>query len=257
MELEARLRRAQGSAEELASVLFDHSEEVLLALLDNPKLSEDHLRVLLSRKNLTRTFLHELGTRQRLLRPYAVKLALVRHPHAPRHLSLALLRHLYPFDLLRVAGTPAAPAELRRQAEEALVARLTMFSPGERLSLARQGGARLATALLADGEARIHQAALDNPHLTEEGVVRALRGQKVPPEAVSAIAAHPRWSCRYEVRLALIRNPATSLRSMLALLEQVLPQDLAELTADRLMPPDRRTYLTRLQASGRRPKPEA
>jgi len=246
MDLDERLRRAQGSAEELASVLFDHSEEVLLALLDNPRLTEEHVKVLLSRKGLGRKILAEIAARARLLRGYAVKLALARHPHSPRHVSLVLLRHLYPFDLVRVAATPAAGAELRRAAEEAIVARLPMFSLGERLTLARQGSARVAAGLLSDSEDQVIRTVLDNPRLTEEGVVRALREQDIGPQAARAVAAHPRWSSRYEVRLALIRNPATSFRCVLELVQQVRRRDLAELTADRMMPADRRAYLARL-----------
>jgi len=253
MELQERVRCGQGSAEELSSVLYDSSEEVLLALLDNPRLNDDHLQVLLSRKNLGRKVVRELASRARLVRTYAVKLALVRHPQTPRNVSLPLLRHLYPFDLIKVAATPGTPAELRRNAEEAMIARLAAFSLGVRLSMARQGSARVAAALLADSEARVFQAAMENPRLTEEGVVKALRGRTLSPEAVSAIATHPRWSCRYEARLALIRHPATSLRCMLRLVEQVRRQDLADLTADRLMPLDRREYLARLvrQSSAR------
>lgn len=249
MELEERLRRAGGSSEELSSVLFDPSEQVLLALLDNPRLTDEHLKVLLTRKNLSQAFLRELGSRERLLRDYPVKLALVRHPRTPRSLSLPLLRYLYLFDLVKVAATPGVPAELRRVAEEAVVARVTALSLGERLSLARHGTGRIATALLGDAEARVFCTALENPRLTEEGVLKTLREEKVTPEAVEAIAAHPRWSQRYEVRLGLIRNPATSLGRVLALVEQVRSSDLAELTADSRMPPNRRKYLARLVRS--------
>ncbi len=246
MDFSERLRRAGGSAEELSTVLYDTSEEVLLALLDNPRLTEEHLKVLLSRKNLGRTFLRELGARERLLRAYSVKLAFVRHAHAPRSVVLALLRHLYLFDLARVAATPAALAELRRGAEEAVVGRLGALSLGERLSLARQGTSRIAATLLGDTEHRVFRAALENPRLTEEAVVRTLKAEKLTPEVVEAIATHPRWSTRYEVRLALIRHPATSLHRVLALVGQVRRADLADLTSERRMPADRRLYLARL-----------
>ncbi len=246
MELEERLRRAGGSAEEISSVLFDVSEEVLLALLDNPRLTDEHLRVLLSRKNLGQAFLRELGLRERLLRDYPVKLALVRHPRAPRNVALTLMRHLYLFDLLKVSTTPGVAPEVRRVAEEAVVQRLTALSLGERLSLARLGSGRIAAALLADAEARVYRSALENPRLTEEGVVKSLREEKLTPEAVEAIAVHPRWSLRYEVRLELIRNPATSLGRVLALAAQVRSRDLADLTMDSRMPSNRRKYLARL-----------
>jgi hypothetical protein len=246
MELEERLRRAGGSAEELSTVLFDVSEQVLLALLDNPRLTDEHLGVLLSRKNLSQAFLRELGLRERLLRDYRVKLALVRHPRAPRNVALTLMRHLYLFDLLKVGTTPGVAAEVRRVAEEAVVMRLTALSLGERLSLARLGSGRIAAALLADAEARVYCSALENPRLTEEGVVKILREEKLTPEAVEAIAVHPRWSLRYEVRLGLIRNPATSLGRVLALAAQVRSRDLADLTMDSRMPSNRRKYLARL-----------
>lgn len=246
MELEERVRRAGGSAEELASVLFDAAVEVLVALLDNPRLNEEHLKVLLSRKNLRHTFLRELCTRERLLKSYAIKLALVRHPHTPRTTSLTLLRHLYTFDLAKVASTPAASPEIRRSAEEALLARLSALPLGERLALARQATARLAAGLLADSEAAVVRVALDSPRLTEEGVVRTLREAKVAPHAVEMIAEHPRWARRYEVRLALIRQPATSLRRMLVLIDQVRHQDLADIVEDRKLPPDRKRYLARV-----------
>ena len=207
MELEERLRRANGSAKELSTILYDPSEEVLVVLLDNPQLTEDHLKVLLSRKNLSQTFLRELAGRERLWRSYPVKLALVRHPHAPRSKSLALVRHLYLFDLLKVATTPGVPMELRRGAEEAVVARVPALSLGERLSLARQGSSRIASALLADSETRVFRTVLENPRLTQEGVLKSLADERLTPEVVGYIAEHPRWSLRYEVRLALIRHP--------------------------------------------------
>ncbi len=246
MDLGERLRRASGTAEEVGTVLHDSSEEVLLALLDNPRLSEEHLRMLLSRKNLSRNFLRELGSRERLLRPYQVKLALLRNPRAPRGVSLTLLRHVYLFDLAKVATTPSAAPDLRRAAEEAIVARLPALSLGERLSLARQGASQIAAALLADSDTRVFCSALANPRLTEAGVVKTLGAGKLAPEALEAIAEHPAWAARYDVRLALIRHPGTSLRRMLSLLDRVRWQDLADLPSDRRMPADRRHYVAEL-----------
>ncbi len=261
MELEERLRRAGGSAEELATILFDRSEEVLLALLDNPRLNEDHLKVLLARKELRQGLLRELAARERLIRPYPVKVALVRHPHTPRSIALTLLRYLYTFDLVRVATTPSAGPEIRRVAEEAVVARLEGLSLGERLSLARQGTTRIAAALLGDPDPGVFRTALENPRLTAEWVVRTLREDRLGPGPVEAIGLHPHWSTLYEVRLALIRHPATSLRRMLELVEQVRRGDLADITADQRLPRERRQYLAHLlevhHARARRPRGRA
>jgi hypothetical protein len=251
MEMGERLRRALGSAEELASVLFDQSADVLLALLDNPRLSDEHLKVLLSRKDLHVDFLQELGTRERLLHSYEVKLALVRHPHVPRSVSLVLLRHLYTFDLLRVAATPSSTPEVRRVAEESLAARAPFLSLGERIAMARQASARLAAAMLTDPVEEVFRVALENRRLTEEGVVRALRDSRITAAAVEAIRCHPRWAARYEVRMAIVRSPGASLACVLKTVGQVSSRDLAELCGDPAMPLDRRQYLARVVA--RRP----
>ena len=243
MDLQERLRRAAGPPALLATVLHDTSEEVLLALLDNPRLSEEHLFVVLSRKNLSRAFLSELVKREKLLTSHKVKLALLRHPRTPRSVSLTLLRHVYLFELVRLSTTPSASPEVRRAAEEAVVARLPALPLGERIALARQGSARIAAGLLADADAAVYSLALQNPRLSEEGVIRALRQEKVAPDAVRAIIAHPRWSARYDVRLALLRHPACSLAQMLALVETLRWQDLVDLEEDARMPAERRRYL--------------
>ncbi len=257
MDVEGRLCRARGSADELTSVLYDHDEEVLLALLDNLRLNDDHVKVLLSRRDLPPLFFREMVTRERLLRSYDVKLALVRHPRAPRSTALVLLRHLYTFDLLRVATTPTAAPELRRAAEEALMNQLPSLPLGERIALARQASPRLAAALVADPREAVFSVALASPRLTEDGVLRALRDGKIAAAAVDAIARHPRWSARHEVRLAIIRSPGASLARVLAMVEQVSRRELAEITGDEAMPRERRQYLMRLvkESGTRRPVP--
>lgn len=244
--LEERLRRASGSQEQLFTVLHDPSREVLMALLDNPRLTEEHLLILLARRDLPGEFFRELSFRDGLLKNYRVKLAMARHPRTPRSVSLPLLRYLFLFDLVGIALTPGTPAELRRVAEEAVLTRLPTLSLGERISLARRGSGRMAAALILDRERQVFETALHNPHVTEDLVQRALGQEDISAEAVGTIAEHPRWSTIYSVRLALLRNPLASLARVLVLAEQVQRRDLAEIVHDRRMPLNRRAYLARL-----------
>src|SRR5687768_6668075 len=65
MSAQERLRRAaSGSAAEVKVLVHDPSEEVLLALLDNPAFNEDHLKVLLARASLTVKVLREIASRE-------------------------------------------------------------------------------------------------------------------------------------------------------------------------------------------------
>jgi hypothetical protein len=219
--------------------------------LDNPAFNEDHLKVLLARPSLTVKVLRAVASREALTGSYQIKLALVRHPRTPRSVSIPLLRHVYLFDLAKLVSTPQVAPEVRRLAEEAIVSRVSVISLGERLTLSRQGSARVAAALLGDPEPRVFRAALENPRLTEDGVTRALAGDSVSAEAVEAIAVHPRWSMRYDVRLALLRHPRTSLARALMLMSQVRREDLALLTDDWRTPAERRHYIANLLRHGR------
>src|SRR4029077_9511625 len=89
-----RERATVASVEELASLLYHPSADVLLALLDNPALDEARLCLLLERKDLPAEVLEEIGRRKPLLKNYRVKRALAFHPRTPRLVSLRFLREL-------------------------------------------------------------------------------------------------------------------------------------------------------------------
>ncbi len=251
-DIEERIHRASGSVEELATVLHDSSREVLLVLLDNPRLTEEHVLVLLGRPNLPQETIRELSYRELLTRSYRVKLAMARHPHTPRSVSLPIMRHLFLFDLLKVTQIPAIPADIRRVAEEALTSRALALALGERIALARRGTGRLASALLLDKERAVFETALSNPKMTEDLVLHALAHENITADAVEAVAAHARWSVAYSVRLALLRHPLSSLARVLALAPQVQRHDLAEIVEDPRMPANRRAYLTRVASARHR-----
>src|ERR1700719_3191180 len=129
-----RARIATG--DELAALLHHHSPDVLLALLDNPALDETQLCLPLDRKDLPAEILEEVARRKPLLKNYRVKRALAFHPRTPRLASLRLVRDLYPMDLVQLALLPGTPAELKRNAEEQLVARLPQLPLGQKITLA-------------------------------------------------------------------------------------------------------------------------
>src|SRR5713226_6041220 len=141
-----RERALVATGEELAILLHHHAADVLLALLDNPALDETQLCLLLERKDLPGEILEEVARRKSLLKSYRVKRSLAFHPRTPRLVSLRLLRDLYLMDLVQAAILPGVSAELKRNAEEQLLARLL----GGKITLARRGPARVAGALLAE-----------------------------------------------------------------------------------------------------------
>jgi hypothetical protein len=242
-EASVRERALVATGEELARLLHHPSADVLLGLLENPALDETQVCLLLERKDLPGEVLEEIGRRKALLKSYRVKRALAFHPRTPRLVSLRLLRDLYLMDLVQVAILPGVSAELKRNAEEQLIARLPQLPLGQKITLARRGPARVAGALLAEGHPQVTSVVLDNPYLTEAQILKALSREKLPAPVIPAIVQHRKWSISYNIRLALIRHPAAPLATILSYLPQLTVSDLRELAAPGIVPENLRKYL--------------
>ena len=238
-----RDRALAARGEELAALLHHPSAGVLLALLDNPALDETQLCMLLERKDLPGEVLEEVAGRKHLLKRYRVKRALAFHVRTPRLVGLRLLRDLYLMDLVQLTLSPAVLAELRRSAEDQLLARLPQLPLGQKITLARRGPARVAGALLAEGHAQVVPIVLDNPYMTESQILRALAREKLPVSVIPAIVHHRKWSITYNIRLALVRNPMSPLATILAYLPELTVSDLRDLASPGIVPESLRKYL--------------
>jgi hypothetical protein len=236
-------RALAATGDGLSALLYSDVEEVLLALVKNPALAETDIAVLLARKNLPAVVIEEICKRREWLKTYALKKALTCHPHTPRLVSLRLLRELYLMDLVQIALLPGVSAELKRNAEDQLITRLPQLPLGQKITLGRRGPARVAGLLLAEGHLLVVPVALDNSHLTASQILKALAREGVPESVVHAIAQHRKWSCDYNVRLALVRNPSTTLATSLSYLPELTVSDLHELAAPGIVPERLRKYL--------------
>lgn len=240
-------RRARTADRSLIGTLLHHrSREVLEALLENPRLGEKQVAILLSRRDLAREVVARIAENREWMKSYPLKLAVVRHPRTPRHLALPLLKYLYLFDLLAVAATAGVPAELKRQAEEAILLQREGLALGQRLSLARRGSNRIAAGLLLDPDRRVIDAALLNPAMTEHAVTRGLLDHRSHPALTSAIVEHERWAARYGVKLALLRAQHVSLGRVMSILPELARADLNDLAEDPRVRAEIRAYVAKL-----------
>jgi hypothetical protein len=213
------------SSSSLLEAVRSTSPELLAEAASASALTEDLALVLLKHGDLSSNVLDRLSRNGGVMKSRKVKLALVQHPRTPRHISVPMVRHLFTFDLMQVALTPVAPADIKRSAEESLINRLERLSQGERLSLAHRASGRVAGVLLLDLEPRVIHAALENPRLTESSVINALLRRDTPETLVRAVCHHSKWSPRREIRIALLRNEKTPLSRALAF-SRSLPSSL-------------------------------
>jgi hypothetical protein len=217
-------RSASGG--ELKTLLHESGEAVLFALLENPNLEESHVALLLERLDLPASVLAAVAGEGKWSSSEVVRLAIARHPRTPKRFALAAVRQLFLFDLVRLSLLPSVPADIRRVAEEVILTRVPHLAIGEKLTLARRGPSRVAGAILAEGHQQAIQLALANTFLTESQVLKVLAKLDLPERVVATIAHHPKWSCQYNVRMALVRNPHTPLAAVEAILPQLTLGDL-------------------------------
>ncbi|HXW56733.1 MAG TPA: hypothetical protein VEJ67_13355 [Candidatus Cybelea sp.] len=223
----------------------DADEATLLALLENPKTEEAHVAQLLERLDLSAEVLVAVAAREKWLASEAVRLRLAQHPRTPKRVALAVVRQLFLFDLVRLALLPSAPPDIRRVAEEIILARLPRLAVGEKLTLARRGPSRVAGAILAEGLPQAIKLALGNPFLTESQVLKVLAKPGVHERVIAAIAQHAKWSAQYNVRAALVRNPLTPAPCVLGFLPNLTLQDLRDIGALEGLSSHTRRYIER------------
>lgn len=209
-DLATRLRRSlTAGGDELFAVIQDPDTEVLQALLRNPSLGENHLLALLQRPELSEELLIRICKHPLAESSHRIKVALVHHPAMPAPQLMSLLPQLYIMELATLCTLPHATADQKLAAERAIIQRLPSTPLGYRITLARRGTAAVAESLLKEGDSRLIEACLDNPHLKEGAVYQFLKGGSTTAETISAVARHPRWQGRKNLRLAILGNPRT------------------------------------------------
>jgi hypothetical protein len=208
---------------------YDLNEDLAIAQLNNHDLSAEQIE--------------SISKNSGVMKSRKVRLALAAHPHAPRRLALRLIRALYTFDLMQFALMPAVAADLKRTADELLVARLASITLGERIALARRSSALVAGALLLDKQSRVWQPALENARLTEVAIVKSLQRSTVAPAFVEAVCHHAKWSLRPEIRVALLRNAHTPLARALEFARRIPPAQLRDILHTSQLPEKVKTYL--------------
>jgi hypothetical protein len=187
---------------------------------------EENMLAALLRRALPIKFLEQVAVTPPWSERPLVLARVVLNPRSPRGLSLRLVSTLYWRDLAEVSTHPTVPGAVRVRAEACLRDLIPDLRLGERITLGKIASPLVLTALLADAEPRVLEAALQNPRLREEDLVTALRRDSAALALTEVAAASPRWKEHYAVRLALVLQPRTPLPLALLQISSLLKGDL-------------------------------
>ena len=230
----------------LVELIHEHSLEPLRKAARDLRLTEDLALALLERRDLPHQVIEDLTKNMAVMKHRRVINAVVIHPRTPRHVSLPIARRLYNFELMQITLLPTVTADLKMFAEEQLINRVETISAGERLALAKRGSTRIAAALLLDAEARVIEAALHNPYMTERWIVKAVLDDDAPQALIDALCRDSKWSLRREVRAALLRNEKTPLARVVAFAESMSSMALREILLHSRLPRNVKEYLQKI-----------
>src|SRR5215813_8854202 len=225
--------------------------EVMTLAAQHRELTEELALSFLARRDLAPAAIEALSKRGDLLKHRKVSVAIAGHPKAPRHVALPMVRRLFTFELMRLALSPAVPADIKLLAEEVIVGRLESISSGERLTLAKQASSRVAAALLFDSEPRVVEASFMNSRLTESWIVRALMRSEAGVQLIDLVCKHPKWSLRREIQIALLRNPNTPFGRVLQIAPLLPVRTLSDVLKTSKLASEVQSYLERMLDSRR------
>jgi hypothetical protein len=169
--------------------------------------------------------------------PYATRQALY---------EAAIARNLPAIARLFLSASPQTelPRQLVKQLGPERPLRPTdrPLTLGERKALARTHRRDEIVLLSRDPHPAVVEILLDNPHVTEEDIVKMAAMRPAVPESLAKIAAHPRWSVRHPVKRALVLNPSTPLADAIRIATTLRASELEEIAADASLPSSLRDH---------------
>jgi hypothetical protein len=113
----------KGGAEERTILIRDTARVVSMAVLKNPRLSENEVSKYAGMRSLHEDILRAIAKNGEWTKKYSVALSLVRNPKTPSGLSVQFLARLGTRDLRNISGDKNVPELVRRNARILFLAR--------------------------------------------------------------------------------------------------------------------------------------
>ncbi|MEW6068659.1 MAG: hypothetical protein AB1610_10265 [Nitrospirota bacterium] len=234
-----------GSEEELKTLVYHPSSEVILKLLQNKNLTEELTLIIAGRKNIDRRILESIYKDIRWMESYPIMLTLCKNHKTPQKISLSLLKSLRILDLADITRNKQIPINIRMKAEANICEKILTLPLGIKLTLAKKASSNVLARLIEDGIKEVVAICLESSQVTEGVLSKIISRKKISSNVLRQIASHPKWSCRYYVQWALILNENTPLACIVNFLKNIKTIDLKELYNTPELPSSTRPFIYR------------
>jgi hypothetical protein len=229
-------KAAAATEEQITLYVHDPSSRVVITLLENRNITEEHVLIIAGRKNLPGRVLDRIFKDRRWTESYRVRLALAKNPKTPMFSALSIARYLRLFDLAELARNHFLPILYRKKIESIVIEKIPTLALGVKKTLAKTASGEILLFLIQDGYPDVVRTCLDNPHMVEASLYKVINRATSTPGTIRTIAEHRNWTSRYHIKYALVRNQHTPLSRSVLFLRDIKTRDLKDLYRDPLLP---------------------
>jgi hypothetical protein len=146
------------------------------------------------------------------------------------------------------------PAELKDPRKQSVFTMILMMSVAQKIQLAYKGGKTERSILIRDHNRLICAAVMRNPRMTETEVEQISGMRGINDEVLRLIGLRRDWASKYNIAIALTRNPKTPVGVVLPLINRLTLRDLKSLKDDKgvsevVRVAARKLFITRSQKS--------
>lgn len=230
-------------SEELWKLVRDSRPDAVLNAISNKNLNEDMAVFIARKKNTAPEVLGMLATDIRFKGSYKLTLAICNNSKTPIKITLSLLKYLRIFDLGDITKNQNIPISIRQKIEYSVAERISSLPSGVKVALAKRASINIIIPLLEKGDRKVISSCLESPLLTEDHLCALINRVKTKYLLIKTIAEHSKWSLRYRVKYALVRNYYTPMTSATKFISTLKTADLRELYFDSSLTSSTRPYI--------------
>lgn len=123
-----------------------------------------------------------------------------------------------------------------REITEGLYQKVQKMTVAEKIKLATLGNKEIRSVLIRDTNRVVQVAVIKNPRITEQEIERIASSKTVDDEVLRLIAESREWLKNYNIKLALVKNPKTPLRTSLKFITHLREKDLKDIMNNKNIP---------------------
>jgi hypothetical protein len=127
-------------------------------------------------------------------------------------------------------------AQLSEERREGLYQKVKNMTVAEKVKLATFGNKEVRSILIRDANRVVQVAVIKNPRITDQEIEMIASSKTVDDEVLRLISENKEWLKNYNIKIALVKNPKTPLRTSLKFITHLREKDLKDLMNDKNIP---------------------